>query len=41
MDYEIYIRISKIAPLKYINLNITDFRVSHSQKNELKKNEKK
>ncbi len=38
MDYEMYIRISKIMPLQYINLNIANFRVRPEQKSKTAEN---
>lgn len=36
LDYEMYIRISKIMPVRYIDLNIANFRRRHEQKSKAK-----
>ena len=38
MDYDMYIKISKIMKLKYINMNIANFRIRPYQKSKNKKN---
>jgi glycosyltransferase involved in cell wall biosynthesis len=40
MDYEMYIRLSKISRFKYINLNIANFRLRPDQKSRSPKNKR-
>lgn len=40
MDYEMYIRISKIKNMQYVNLNIANFRIRKGQKSRIEENRK-